>query len=140
MLVFVLAPDAGGAAATTGHVVGLRPGPYEMDGGAFACRQIEQTRLALPWPCGRGRGVGQDNDGRFQAFGTMHRHHPNLVAGYLHVALDVGPGGAQPGDEALQRRRLAAFVVERPIEKFVERVVRLVTEAGKKALAASLGP
>ena len=96
--------------------------------------------MTLPRPCGWGRGVGQDDDGCFQAFGTVHRHHPHLVAGDLHVAFDVGPGCAQPGDEALQRRRFAAFIVERPIEKFVERVVGLVTEARKKALAASLGP
>ena len=96
--------------------------------------------MTLPRSCRWGRGVGQDDDGCLQAFGTVHRHHPHLVAGDLHVAFDVGPGCAQPGDEALQRRCFAAFIVERAIEKFVERVVGLVTEARKKALATSLGP
>ena len=61
----------------------------------------------------------------------MNRHHPNLVAGQLHVALHLGLRVAQPGHEALQRWRFAALVVERKIEEFVERVGRFVTEPRK---------
>src|SRR5262249_58635128 len=46
---------------------------------------------------------------------------------------------AQPGDEAVQRRRLAPLVVEREIEEFVERIVGLVTERGEEAPAAAFG-
>src|SRR5439155_3327244 len=55
------------------------------------------------------------------------------------VAFHVGLRRAQPGDEALQRRRLAPLVIEREIEEFVERVVGLVTEPGEEALAATFG-
>ena len=55
----------------------------------------------------RRRGVGEDDDRRLKALGAVHGHHPHLVARHLHVALHLGCGGAQPGDEALQRRRLA---------------------------------
>ena len=57
---------------------------------------------------------------------------------HLHVALDLGLRRAQPGDEALQRRRLAAFVVEREIEEFIERVVGLVARAGARNFAPAL--
>ena len=70
----------------------------------------------------------------------MHGHHPHLVARDLHVALDLGFGGAQPGDEALQRRRLAPLVVEREVEEFVERVVRLRAEPREECLRPPPAP
>ena len=85
----------------------------------------------------RRRGVGEDDDRRLQPLGAVHRHHPHLVARHFHVALHLGLRRAQPRDEALQRRRLGALVVEREIEKFVERVVGLVAEPRQELLAAA---
>ena len=47
--------------------------------------------------------------------------------------------GAQPGDEALQGRRLAALVVEREFEEFVERVVGLRPEPREERVRPPLG-
>ena len=76
---------------------------------------------------------------RLEALGAMHGHHPHLVARDFHVALHFGIGRAQPGNEALQRRRLALLVVEREVEKLVERVVRLGPEPRQNALAPAAG-
>ena len=70
----------------------------------------------------------------------MHGHHPHLIARDFHVALDLRVGAAQPGDKTLQRRRLAALVIEREVEEFVERVGCLRAEAGKVFSPSALGP
>ncbi len=61
--------------------------------------------------------------GASKTLGAVDRHHPHFVAPDLHVALYFGAGIAQPTQEALQRRCLPALVIEREIEKFVERIV-----------------
>ena len=119
----------------------LRGSPSEATGqvGHRGLKR-QESGLALRRSRRRRRGVGKNDDRRFQALCTVHRHHPHLVAGDLHVALHVGLRGAQPGDEALQRRRLAPFVREREIEEFVQRIVGLVPEPGEETLAAAFGP
>ena len=67
-------------------------------------RERDQARLALRRPCRLGRRVGENDDRGLQALGTVHRHHPHLVARDLHVALHIGTRRAQPSNEALQRR------------------------------------
>ena len=62
----------------------------------------------------------------------MHRHDPHLVAPDLHVAFDFGPGVPQPAQETLQRRRFPALIVEREIEKFIERVVSFRSKPPQK--------
>ena len=48
------------------------------------------------------RPVGEDDDRCLQPLGAMHGQHPDLVAGGLfQIPLDLGPGGAEPGDETL---------------------------------------
>jgi hypothetical protein len=49
----------------------------------------------------RRRGVGEDDDWRFEALGAVHGHDAHLVARHLHVALHFGACGAQPRHEAL---------------------------------------
>ena len=49
------------------------------------------------------------------------------------VALDLGIGATQPGNESLQRGGLASFIVEGEIEKFVEGVGGLGAKARQHA-------
>ena len=106
VLVLGLAARRSRAAATGATSVAFGPAQTKRSGapGAPSGRQRQQPRLALRRPRRRRRGVGEDHDRRLQPLGAVHGHHPHLVAGDLHVALHVGPGRAQPGDEALQRR------------------------------------
>src|SRR2546430_9468350 len=48
-------------------------------------RSAHHARLARSF--GRGGGIGENNDRRFEALGAMHRHHPHFVARDVHVAL-----------------------------------------------------
>ena len=110
--------------AMAGDVVGARCRPGER-----AVFKLQQPRIAR---AGRRRGgVGEDHRVGLQPLGAVHGHHPHLVARHLHVALDLAFRRAQPGEEALQRRRLARLVVEREIEEFVERVVGFRARAGR---------
>ena len=68
----------------------------------------------------------------------MHGHDADFVARDLHVALDLGVGGAQPRHEALQRGRRLALIGQRQFEKFVERVVGLMPEPLQDARAAAV--
>ena len=74
---------------------------------------------------------------RFEPLRTVYGHHPHLVAGDFHVALHFGIGRAQPGHEALQRRRLAPLIGQCEIEEFVERVIRLGSEPREDALSCA---
>ena len=69
----------------------------------------------------------------------MHGHDAHLVAGDFHVAFDFGLGITQPGDKALQRRRVAPLVVEREIEELVQRIVGLDAEPAEEALSRAAG-
>src|SRR5262245_46586502 len=102
-------------------------------------RQRQKPRLTLRRARGRRDGICENDDRRFQTLSAMHRHHSHLVPGDLHVALHLGLCRAQPCDETLQRRCLSLLVVERELEEFVERIVRLVTEPGEEALAPAFG-
>ena len=86
-----------------------------------AAAKRQEPRVSRPG--GRRHRIGENDDRRFEALGAVHGHHPHFVARDLHVALDFGARLAQPGEETLQRRRLAPLVIEREIEEFVERVV-----------------
>ena len=66
----------------------------------------------------------------------MHGHDADFVARHFHVAAHFGARRAQPGDEALQRRRALRFVIEREIEEFVERVVGFRSEPRQNFRAA----
>ena len=135
-----LASAASRAAAIGADVVVLRRRPRPSGRRArhrLLRRQRQQSRR-MP-ALRRRRGVGEDDDRRLQPLGAVHGHHAHLVALHLHVALDLGLRRAQPGDEALQRRRLRAFVVEREIEEFVERVGGLMSEPREEFAAALLG-
>src|SRR5262249_29785209 len=85
----------------------------------------------------RSRGIGEDDDRRLESLGAVHRHHPYLVAGDLHIALHVGLRGTQPGNEALQRGRLAPLVVKGKVKELVDRIIGLGPEPGEKILAAT---
>src|SRR5271156_3714356 len=69
----------------------------------------------------------------------MHGHHPHLVARELHVALDLGASLPQPGQKALQRRRLAPLIIEGEIEEFVERIVGLGAKPRQETPPAAAG-
>ena len=69
----------------------------------------------------------------------MHGHHADFVARDFHVAFDLGARLPQPGEEALQRRRLAPLVIEREIEELVERIVGFGTEPGEKTPPRTAG-
>ena len=63
----------------------------------------------------------------------MNGHHAHFVARDLHVALHFGARVAQPGQKPLQRRGLAPFVLQREIEKLVERVAGFGSEPRQEA-------
>ena len=84
--------------------------------------------------------VGEDHDRRFQALGAMHGHHPHLVARDLHVALHFASWRRaarrqSPAATASSRR----LVVEREVEKFVERIDRFGAEPRQNLRAAAIG-
>ena len=88
---------------------------------------------------GQSGGVGQDHDGRLEALGAVHGHDPHGRAGRPGLALDLGAGAAEPVDEALQRGRVIAGVVEGGTEQFVERFGGFGAEAGQEAGATAEG-
>ena len=98
-------------------------------------RQVEHRGRAAG--CGRA-GIGKEDDRRLEPLGAVHGHHPHLVAAMLHVALHLGVGLAQVGEEAGQRRRRAVVVGEREVEELIERVGSLGSEAGKELRARAL--
>ncbi len=125
----------GGEAARRGgarYVVGLAADP---DHGAVG--ELQEPRR--PRPDRRRHGVGEDDDRGFQPLGAVHGHDADFVARDLHVAFDLGAGVAQPGDETLQRRRLAPLVVQRQIEKLVERIVGLGAEPAEETASRAAG-
>ena len=99
-------------------------------------RAANGQEARVPRSGGRRHGIGENDDRRFQPLGAVHGHDPHLVAGDLHVALHFGARLAEPSKETLQRRRFAALVVEREIEEFIERIVRLVAETRHEIAAA----
>src|SRR5262249_55851856 len=78
----------------------LLAGPREAAGRrGRGGRRRKRRRVARGGSRRRRRGIGENDDRRLQALGAVHRHHPHLVAGDLHVAFHVGLRRAQPGDE-----------------------------------------
>ena len=114
------------------RVVGLASRPDHR----FA-RQGQKSRL--PRSGRRRHGVGQDDDRRFQSLGAVNGHDAHLVTRDFHVAFHFRARLAQPCQEALERWRFAAFIVEREIEKLVEGIVCFRTEPRQKALPAAAG-
>ncbi len=55
------------------------------------------------------------------------------------VALDLGVGGRQPAQKALQRRHMLALVGEGETEEFVDRVFGLRSEAMQQRPPAAFG-
>ena len=108
------------------HVVLLASRP---DHGAAG--KLEQPRRFRPGR--RRRGVGENDDRRFQPLGAVHGHDAHFVAGDFHVAFDFGLGITQPGNKSLQRRRVAPLVIEREIEELVQRVVGLDSKPAEEA-------
>ena len=71
----------------------------------------------------------------------MHRQHPHFVPGRLfEVPLDFGLRAAEPRNEALERRRVLAPVIEGEREKLVDRVFRVGAEPGDDPLAPAQRP
>src|SRR6185437_669552 len=105
--------------------------------GAGLSRQREQRRRMMSF--GPRCGIGKKNNRRFEAFGTVCRHHAHLVACHFHVPFDFGFGCPHPIDEALQRSRFAAFVLECKVEEFIERIGSFMAEPCEKSLTAALG-
>ena len=99
--------------------------------------KLQQPRR--PRAGGRRHGVGENDDGRFKPLGAVNRHDAHFVTRDLHVALHLRARRTQPGDETLQGRRRPPFVIERKIEKFVERIVCLGAETRKEAMPAAAG-
>ena len=94
--------------------------------------QFEIADLARP--AGR---IGENDDGRLQALGPVHGHHPHLPARIVGVAFEVGIRRVEPFDEAREARHMRTFVGEGGVEQFVDRIVRLTPQSGDE-LAASL--
>ena len=76
----------------------------------------------------RAGGVGQDDDRRLQALGTVHGHDAHRIPGPFRLALHLGATLPQPVHEGLQGRRMRALVLERGIEELIHRVRRIGTE------------
>ena len=67
----------------------------------------------------------------------MDGHHPHLVALLLHVAFDLRLASLQPGQEALQRRRVRALEGQRQRQKLVNGVVYFGAQPGVQGLPAA---
>ena len=55
----------------------------------------------------------------------MHGHDADLVAGLIHVALDLVNAGAQPGEKAQQGGRRLVVVGDGAVEELVDRIRRI---------------
>ncbi len=63
------------------------------------------------------RGIGEDDDGRLEALGAVHGHHPHAGAVVGELALDGDLARAQFGEEAEQRGLRRLLVREREVEE-----------------------
>ena len=82
--------------------------------------------------------VDEKDDVGFETLGTVHRHHPHLVADGIGVATDLGLGRVEPGEEALQRRGVRLLVGERLGKELVEHVLGLGPEPPQELAAAMM--
>ena len=68
------------------------------------------------------RRIGQDHDGRLQAFRAVHGHHPHFVAVLACLALQLALARVEPLDEGVEARHLAGRKSACGIEQFVNRI------------------
>ena len=83
-----------------------------------------------------GGGVGEDDDGGFEALGAVDGHDPDLVGGFLGAALHLDLGVVEPGDEAGEAGGLDGLVGEGLVDEGVDAVLGLGAEAGGELPAA----
>ena len=133
--IFVLgfALSAVAAAAARAHVVGLARRPDHRR------RPASSSSRGGRGPAGGVIVSARITIGRFEAFGAVHGHDAHFVARDFHVALHLGACVTEPGNETLQRRRLAPLVIQGEIEKLVERIVGLGAEPRQEAMPGAAG-
>src|SRR3954447_14568441 len=71
-----------------------------------------------------GGRVGEDDHGCLKPFRTVDGHHPDLIAGPPRVALDIDRPAREPGEEAIERRRLRSLELQRPVHQLVDGIAR----------------
>ena len=74
-------------------------------------RIVDEEELRVVTARRRAAGVGEDDDLRLEPLGAVHRHDADLAARHVHVALDFGSRGREPGEEAFEAGRLGALIV-----------------------------
>ena len=85
----------------------------------------------------RATGIRHEDNFRFQTLRPMHGHDANLVAAFVHVALDLCPTADDPVKESLHGGRMIAFELEREIQEFVNWIVCIGTEPRQQLLASA---
>ena len=131
--VFVVGEVAGHKRGGIGHrVPDVRAGAPEPalaapePAGARKRHQPRQMRIAE-----RGRtAVDQEHHRSFQALGGMDGHDAHLVAALVHLALDLGAGIVERGEEGAEARQAGALLGQAEIHEFIEDLAGFRSEPG----------
>ncbi len=107
---------------------------WRQSGSSSSC-QIRRPALRVAVRA----GVGEDDDGGFEALGAVHGHDADGVAGLLGVALELAGVELQPVEEAFEGGGVAALVGQGLAEEGLDGLGGVGAEAGQEALAAAAG-
>ncbi len=76
--------------------------------------------------------VDEEDDGRFQSLGGVHRHDPHLVAALVLLALHRRRLQLQRRDEGLQTRQARGFVIQCEGQEFIEDIADFGAEPSQE--------
>ena len=103
MLGLGLGPDRGARLGGGRRIVGLAGRPERnLRGRSPACGSCDEEELRIVPAVGAPQVSARMTTLRLQPLGAVHRHHADLAARDVHVALDLGPRRGEPGEEALE--------------------------------------
>ena len=130
-----LGGGVGGRGGGDGLGAQLFPGAEDGHEGARLLRHREPVQGFRGF---RERGcIGQDDDGRLQAFGAMHGHDADLIARGLRLAFDGRTGAAERFQKKFQRPGLGLDKSEGFGEEFVDWLGGVLAQAAQQAGAAA---
>ncbi len=130
-----LASRLGDGACAARHriVIGDPRQPTDQLAAMLILAQPEQPDRIV----GHVNRVGQKDNGRLQALGTMHRHDAHQAgAAWLSLALDLDVVALEPMQKALQRGHVLAFISECQVHELVDGIGSVGPEAAEQSAPA----
>ena len=107
--------------------------PIGAQVSALGSTLTKNERLLLSWIAPR--GIGQNDNRRLKAFGTMYRHDPDSVTGAVHLTFDFKVVGFHPDQKPGQAIDCALLIGHRLGQKRINAILGLLPKTREKLLA-----